>query len=179
MMIRHRLPGAMCTLAVTLLSTTANAALVVPTDLSSGDAYRVIFVSSEARDANSTNILDYDASVQTLANTAGIGGDLEWKAIASTTTVSALDHITSFVTDEPDIPIYNQMGEQVAATSNDLWSGISNAIVFDEYGAVAHAGVWTGSDADGTALIGYELGTESPGIGLANSTTNTWLSWTT
>ena len=77
-----------------------NATLVVPTSwslipsgISAGGSFRLLFVSSTKRDATSTDIADYNAHVQ---NAAAMGhADIQahsglFRALASTSSVSAV-----------------------------------------------------------------------------------------
>lgn len=169
--------SAIFSISIAVLSSSIHAALTVPAGLNPGDAYRVIFVSSTPINGTSSITADYDAHIQGVADTAGIGGTLEWIAIVSTPTESAIDHVTNFVAANPNIPIYNQAGEMLVSVTNNLWNGLSTAVLYDEFGAVGHSGMWTGTDVDGQALINRELGTSAPVIGSSSSNTSVWLNW--
>lgn len=176
-MKKSRLLSIACAFTLTVLATTTNASLVVPAGLNPGDAYRVIFVSSTPIDGASSNIVDYDAHVQAAADAAGIGGALQWISIVSTTSESAFNHVTNFVSADSNVPIFNQMGQLIASTASDLWSGISTAVMYDEKGSMGHGGMWTGTDIGGAAFINRELGSSAPEIGLSTSDTSQWLTW--
>jgi hypothetical protein len=72
----------------------AGTVVTVPTDLNPGDQYRLVFVTDGTRDAQSTDIADYNAFVTAQANQStelqALGVD--WFVIGSTSTVSARDN---------------------------------------------------------------------------------------
>ena len=75
----------------------ARADIITPAGLNPGDQFRIVFVTSEIRDATSSNIADYDAFVQTAANAGGQdtynGNPVTWRVIGSTATVSAISRL--------------------------------------------------------------------------------------
>jgi len=148
--------------AIALSAPSANAALAVPAGLNPGDTYHVIFVSSTMRDATSTNILDYDAHVTAAANAAGIGSGigLEWRALGSTTSVSAYDHLAPLFPDTDNTPIYNQNGDLVATDLNGLFAGgaLDGPILYDENGVSLTTLAWTGTFSNGAAYTSFTLG---------------------
>ena len=103
-------------LAFTGLATRADAALVYPNDLSPGDTYRLVFVTSEQIIPTSTAITDYDDVVTTAASTtsclAALGAT--WKVIGSTDAVDAIDHVRAGIVNPESLPIYNLAGQRVA-----------------------------------------------------------------
>ena len=128
--------------------------LTVPPGLSAGQQYRIIFVTSTTTTATSPTISDYDTFVSDAANAAGsllapLGAT--WQAVASTSTVSAIDHIGS-----DDVPIFLLDGTEVADSAADLWSptGLlaADGIDLTELGTDAALFTWTGTGPDGTAL---------------------------
>ena len=148
--------------AFALIAPLANAALVEPAGLNPGDTYHVIFVSSTTRDATSADILDYDAHVNAAADGAGIGSGigLDWRALGSTTSVSAYDHLSPLFSDPDNTPIYNQNGDLVATSLNDLFSGgaLDGPILYDENGVELITLVWTGTFRFGDAYTSFTLG---------------------
>lgn len=165
-MKKSRLLVATCALSV-LISTIANASLVVPSGLNPGDVYHVIFVSSTSRDATSANIADYDAHVQAAADAAGIGASIgmNWLAIGSTVGgVSARTHIAPLFQNLLDAgdKIYNQNGDLVASSFNALWGTLNRRVRYDEYGnATILASPWTGTLTSGHTASN-SLGTITP-----------------
>lgn len=187
-MKNSRLLIAVTAFAFALLTTTVQAALVVPAGLSSGDAYHVIFVSSTTRDATSTDITVYDAHVQAAAEAAGIGATagVDWRAVGSTETVDAIDHLAPLFSDPNTVPIYNQNGQLVASSLNDLANSatpLSNPILYDEYGVPLETSVWTGTHQNGLVKytnfwLGRLFGTSPLQLveyGTSNSSTSTWI----
>lgn len=138
---------------------------LVPSGLSAGDIYRLVFVTSTTRDATSTDITDYDAHVQDAADNAtisiGVGsaiGDIDWLAIGTTDTVDAIDHINVGTA-----PVYRLDGTKVAVNETDLFDGsILASININENEQTLTAFVWTGSNTDGRAAgTSFELGDSS------------------
>jgi PEP-CTERM motif len=154
-----------------------------PVGLVAGDQYRLAFVTSDTRDATSSNIGDYNSFVNTVGLAAtGIGG---WKAIASTSAIDARDNTATnpFDGSDPNLAIYRLDGLKVADDNFDLWTGstlprLDHSLSIDETG-VAIPGfanyAWTGTSADGTKYV-WPLG--HAGINLAGrieSNSNTWI----
>ncbi|RLA03523.1 MAG: hypothetical protein DRQ45_02715 [Gammaproteobacteria bacterium] len=153
-MKKSRLLGAVCVFTLALLATAVQASLIVPSGLSTGDKYHVIFVSSTTRDATSVNIADYDAHVQAAADAAGIGATINWRALGSTATVDAIDHLIPLFSDTNTVPIYNQNGLLVAPSLVDMFDGsgtLSAPVQYDESGNLLSTNVWTGTGTTGTA----------------------------
>lgn len=202
--MKTRLLGAISACLFTLVTTSSNAALVVPSGLNPGNAYHVIFVSSTTRDATSSNIADYDAHVQAAADAAGIGVDIgvEWRVLGSTATVDAIDHLAPLFSSTTDVPIYNQNGDLVSASFDALWDGGLDApilynenavitppsslpgcpILVDSGGERGPGCVFTGTEADGRDAPDSEpqnsgaLGNPllDVTIGLSGTTTSEW-----
>ena len=79
-----------------------------PTDLSVGEQYRLVFVTSGSRDATSTDIEDYNSFVDDHGDFA-IASD--WKVIGSTNSVDARDNTSSNPNaDGAGVPLYNLAG---------------------------------------------------------------------
>ena len=109
---------------------------LIPSGLGAGDQFRLLVVTSTARDATSSNIGDYDTHVQTAVasgHTAIQSYSSEFKALASTGAVDARDHTstrytgdtTSSTTDDSNlgVPIYYLGGAKVADDYRDLYDG--------------------------------------------------------
>ena len=90
-------------------------AVIVPLTLNPGDTYRIIFVTSTSRDATSTNIADYNASVTTAANLdAGLAGlGTTWTALASTAAENVKAN-AGLSTLDTTTPFYNTAGNLIA-----------------------------------------------------------------
>ena len=65
-----------------------------PTDLNLGDKYRLVFVTSNTRDATSADISDYNTFVTNTANLVPelLALETTWSVIGSTSTVDARDN---------------------------------------------------------------------------------------
>src|SRR5689334_8512547 len=68
--------------------------ITVPTGLNPGDQYRLAFVTSTSRFADSPNISDYNSFVTNVANSVPVLSALgaKWTAIGSTPSQSARDN---------------------------------------------------------------------------------------
>jgi hypothetical protein len=141
-----------------LLSVTTEAAIVVPGDLYSGDAYHVVFITSAYTqgepDVLRPSLNEYDAHIKSAAANAGIDNNIDWAAVVSVYGVNAKDHVATLFSDLNNVPIYNQGGLRVANSWMDLWDGsVLNPVQYNEFGLIqgAHQ-AWTGTAEDGTAL---------------------------
>ncbi|MFM6060461.1 MAG: PEP-CTERM sorting domain-containing protein, partial [Microcystis aeruginosa] len=150
-------------LATLVTSGAAQAALVVvPPGLNPGDQFRLVFVTDGTRNATSTNINDYNtfvtnqvtgSALATQLTTAGFNlGTITWKAIGSTSAVSAKVN-TGTDGSQPDVPIYLIDGNKVANKNADLWDGsIQTQINRTQTDGTPSDSVFTGSDTDGSPL---------------------------
>lgn len=167
-------------LFLSLAATTSHAALLDWTDstFTNGQQYRLVFVTSTTRTATSADIADYNAHVNSAAalnaDLSGVTGS--WAAIASTSSVDAIDN-TATPTSTLNIPIYLVDSNLVASDYANLWSGsIAHAIDVDEEGNAVSAGVWTGSDTDGSVFPAYALGSQFVRFGVASRRNDGWIS---
>ena len=158
------------------------AVITMPSGLSAGDQYRLVFVTSTTTTATSTDINTYNTFVNNLAITAGLdtiaGKATTWTAIGSTSSVNARDN-TSTTGAGTGIGIYLLNDTAIATSYTDLWDGtIANLFNVDEQGdsgPYANSQVWTGTNGDGST--GNDpLGTATPEFGKTNLTgVNTWI----
>ncbi len=150
-------------LAVLLVSAVnfANAANVtIPDGLNPGDQFHLAFVTAGAIRPISIEISDYDAFVQSEADAGSITAPLglSWKAIGSTATVDAIDHVPV------SGPIYLvDFTTKIADDQADLWDGTIDArLNLTQNGAVASAFPgnlpWTGTRFNGRVYPFAELG---------------------
>lgn len=174
-----RLLCVLCTFVTSIFSNFANASLVVPADLSPGDRYHVIFVSSTTRDTLSSNIADYDSHVQAAADAAGIGTSigLDWLAVGSTSSMDAIDHLSPLFTSTNDIPIYNQNGDLVSQSFIGLWdSSIDNAVAYTETGLYIDRGpVFTGTETNGLASNNPLGSQQLVSVGVTSQADSNWI----
>jgi hypothetical protein len=134
-----------------------------PSSLNPGDQYRIAFVTSGGRNAQSANIADYNSFVSTQANLnptlAALG--TSWTAIGSTISIEARDNTNtnpSFI----GVPIFRLDGSKIANNNADLWDGaIENFLQLDQMGATKIGYVWTGSVNSGQREPSNELGTST------------------
>jgi hypothetical protein len=133
-----------------------------------GDTYRFAFSSSIGTNATSTDIADYNAFIQGLANASGLGiGAAEgvtWKAIASTLTVAANVNTSTDSGTGESIWLLNGTS-LVADNYADLYGFTTHSTAINKsetfgspYDGGDYTSVWTGSDGVGGIKGGGELG---------------------
>jgi hypothetical protein len=161
--------------------------IVAPPGLPAGSPYRLVFSTSTAFAATSSNIGDYNAFVTKVANTEPALKSLgtEWKAIASTTTTTARTNTGTDPTSSMGVPVYNLEGELVAVSNADLWDGtISADLICDEHGGYPPEGytsaiwtgtIWNGEPPGNDVNNEFPLGTAAPAWGQSNLKTDEWI----
>ena len=94
-----------------------------PEGLEPGDQYRLIFTTSQKRDATSSNIEDYNNFVQSVTDSSPevASWGLDWKAIVSTPSVDAVDNTGTDWRGEDGVPIYRVDGALAYEDNHDLW----------------------------------------------------------
>ena len=151
-------------------------ALMTPTGLVTGDQFRVIFVTPGTTDATSADIATYDAFVTAQASGATYNGVLvNWRAVGSTSTVNAIDHIGTAAISG----VYLNDGITKVASSTDnatdgLWSSSGGLLAqpTKDLSGQSYSGVfvWTGTNGIGTVYNtvaggNFGLGSTSNGNG--------------
>ena len=156
---------------------------LIPTGLSTGDKFRLIFLSSTKRDGSSTDIATYNTFVQTRA--AAGHTDIQaysdgFRVVGCTGSVDAVDNTG---TTGVGVPIYWLNGNKVADDYADFYDGDWDDEANDknELGGngpnTNNSGNYpfTGCDHDGTEYISsfgsFPLGTSDPVVGRPNSST--------
>jgi hypothetical protein len=121
-------------------------AVASDTTSSGGGSGHVLFVSSTLYNGDLGGLTGADAKCQARATAASLGGT--WKAILSTSSVDAKDHIN--VTGE----VRNTQGTKLSDNEPDLFDGALDSIVqYDEFGSSNGLNVWTGTQSDGTLSL--------------------------
>jgi hypothetical protein len=157
----------------------AGIVLNTPAGLSSGEAFRFVFVTDGTTYATSTNIADYNNFVNAQAGGATYNGSVvTWDAIASTATVNAIDNVGQTPT-----PVYLADGTLVttSTTSSGLWSGslLIPAPNEDLSGVTFPQGtiVWTGTNPVGLGVSSLGvLGAAEPYYGALGALNGGWVS---
>jgi hypothetical protein len=163
--------------AMTVQALDAPAALI-PAGLSPGDQFYIIFVTSTARDATSTDIADYNAFVNTAADLSSAkdtdNASITWRVVAAT---AGNDQCDPYNGDVSATPIYNLNGVKLANDRADMLDGtIAARVEYDETGTSAGFDfVWTGCLSSGTADAANQLGTATPMHGNKFQTISVWL----
>jgi len=158
--------------------------LQTPAGLNPGDEFRFVFVTANARTAESSDIASYNTFVNDDAGGATYDGTtVLWKAIGSTATVNARDNVGGYGT---HVPVYLVTGTRVAneltteADGFGLWSGtlLNQISVSIEGTDVGEDAVWTGSNVDGTASTLHYLGANLGSVfGRTTRITEFWIAY--
>ena len=156
-----RVTGAAVAVGLAALPLAAQAAFVAPIGLNPGDPYRLIFYTSDVIAGSSTDIATYDAFVTAQAALAGDLPSLSWRAVASTLSVDAIDHL-SCLGACASAPIYSIDGRFIASNAMALFAPGPTAAIGDQFGSDGNGGwagwSWTGTADGGRASPGDELG---------------------
>jgi hypothetical protein len=165
---------AMCiSLGVLSVTGTASATLIESiAALEEGARYRVLFTTSESTLATSTEIDYYNSFASNAAGSGSVTGGLglTWKALASTRDMNARDNTGIFKYDSSLVTMFNMLGQIVASSGAELWSGnLDYPIGYSELGVTLYNRAWTGSRegggtrwALGEDFITYADWTEQP-----------------
>jgi hypothetical protein len=127
--------------------------------------YRLAFVTDGVTDGTSSVVGTYNSFVATEAATDASLPNTTWTAIAGTPGVSAASNVSCGSVCNNNVPIYLVDGTLVARSTASLFSnGLLGNINEDGKGAAVSvlAMEWVGSNMDGTAAPGHELGTFIP-----------------
>ena len=138
---------------------------LIPSGISEGQSFRLLFVTSTTRNASSATIGDYDTHVQTAAaSTTNAHEDIQsysthFKVLGSTSAVNARNN-TSTRSSDTAAPIYWLNGSKVADDYADFYddSWDSNSPTDESGTAVTSSEVFTGSSSNGTASGNFVLG---------------------
>jgi hypothetical protein len=189
-------------LATLRISGAAQAFQLIPSGLSPGNQYRLVFVTDGTIQATSTDINTYNTFVDNEAHTSTILNDaftnvgidpasITWKVIGSTASVNAIDN-TSTNTGDTSAPIYGLDGKLIAFGNSDLWDGeicphlpAAGIICHDGGISISQSGrylfgaeVWTGTLSSGVAWSEPNLGplgSVPVTIGSSYGTNVTWI----
>jgi hypothetical protein len=171
------LSGVCYTILVNASSTLA--LTLIPPSLPQGSQYRLVFVTSNGRNATSNRIADYNTFVNATANTISsltlLGTN--WSAIASDPLITATLNTSTIGTG--GVPIYRLDGVKVADNYPDLWDGsLDNPINVTEQGQILNVPAWTGTLSNGENRVQNALGgTELQSIfGNSSISTQGWVS---
>ncbi len=127
-------------------------AYIPSADLKPGDSFRLLFVTSDTRNAQSKNIDDYNSFVQNAAGRSELLRNFSgrFRALASTYGTHAIDNSGTRGT---GVPIYWLEGARVANSYTDFYDGSwASKAGTDEAGRrLGHStDIWTGTNSDGT-----------------------------
>ena len=124
---------------------------LIPSGLGAGDSFRLLFVTSTMRNAQSSNIGDYNSFVQDRADDGHSAIDSfsgQFRALISTASDDARDNTGTTGTGEP---IYWLGGSKVADNYATFYDGgwDSNSPRTESGSSPTNRQVWTGSGSDG------------------------------
>ena len=151
---------------------------LIPSGISAGGKFRLLFVTSTQRDASATDIATYNTFVQNRAaagHTAIRSHSAEYRVVASTASVDARDNSATTGTGVPIYWLGGSNSNRVADNYADFYDGNWDSYVnTNENGAGSgNATVWTGSNDNGTKDSSNYLGASSVQYGqLFLATTN-------
>jgi hypothetical protein len=154
-------------------------ALATPSGLAAGTKFRFLFVTTSTRNANPTDVADYNSFVNSDAGGATYNGSVvSWNAIASTSAVDARDNVGGY---GDNVAVYLVNGTKLAndmtTGSGGLWSGnLLTTANISISSTVRNVAVWTGTQANGTKS-GAVLGSSNPTAGSSGFTGGSWLSF--
>ena len=150
---------------------------LLPSGLAPGAKFRLLFITDNWHNASDTSISRYDTHVQYWANlghSAIVPYKAQFKAIGSTATVDARDHVGAT---GAGVPIYWLNGARVADSYTDFWDGSWAANAGSDrrnrLGQANNSGTqsdwpWTGTKANGTKSA-HPLGSPTPTRGAFGS----------
>ena len=140
---------------------------LIPTGLSPGSKFRLIFATSTTRDATSTDINDYN----TFAQTAAAAGHTDirkysssFAVVGSTSSIHARDNtVTAFTATNKGVPIYWLAGAKAADNYQDFYDGSwdDESNTKDESGNTRSLALlanrpFTGTEHNGTEAFTYD-----------------------
>ena len=142
---------------------------LIPSGISAGEKFRLLFVTSTQRDASATDIATYNTFVQNRAaagHTAIRSHSAEFRVVASTSSVDARDNSATTGTGVPIYWLGGSNSNKVADNYADFYDGNWDSYVnTNENGAdtgngsgAGNATVWTGSNNNGTRHSSNPLG---------------------
>nr|WP_294526158.1 PEP-CTERM sorting domain-containing protein [uncultured Rhodopila sp.] len=121
--------------------------------------YRLLFVTADSTTASSADISTYNAFVTNEAAQNSALPATTWTAIVSTPTVNAVTNVDIGANGDANVPIYLVDGGFISSSANAFFGGsIPGMPAVDQFGNSNQNYVWTGSNSDGSAYAGYELG---------------------
>ena len=153
---------------------------LVPSGVGAGEEFRLLWVTSESRDASATDIGTYDGFVRGSLARSGLAALKPYggfaRVLGSTASVNARDHTgTTFTSGGADegVPIYWLSGAKVADHNEDIYDGTWAAQAHTDVrkddgsntGIPNNLVVWTGTASTGAAAGSRELGTARPQVG--------------
>ena len=157
---------------------------LLPSGFVVGDEFRLLFVTSNTRNANTSAIADYNTFVQSAAASGHSAIQIYsslFRAVGSTASTDARDNTaTTYTSSAKGVRIYWLNGNKVADQYEDFYDGDwdDEANAKNESGgsrslAVSANKPWTGSNDDGTERVSGStsraLGTSKPMLGGPNS----------
>nr|WP_294553282.1 hypothetical protein [uncultured Rhodopila sp.] len=134
----------------------ANGVFTPPAGVS---AYRLLFVTADETTASSGNIATYNSFVTGEAAQNTLLPTTLWKAIVSTTSISAAGNVSIGTAGDANVPIYLVDGTFVTSSTDAFFSqNIPGEPNENQFGNTNNTYTWTGSTSSGSAYTSYEAG---------------------
>ena len=135
---------------------------LLPADIRAGHSFRLLFITSQTHEPASTDIATYNGAVQDAAangHSAIAPYAHTFRVVGSTATVDARDNTA---TTGSGLRIYwldgNKLADDYADFYDGSWDSYANTTEQGGSGREGLTVAWTGSNQDGTAYPGQELG---------------------
>ena len=150
-----------------------------PDGVEAGDQYRLLIVTSQTRDAFSSDIHDYNEFVQSVADASPVVGswNLTWSAVVSTADTHAFENTGADPTAQDPIPntdkvpVHRVDGELIYSDYQHMWNYLNDiALVLpnlNELGDQMDVEVWAGHGDAGEVFDNFTLGAQFPYVGFS------------
>ncbi len=169
-------------LAATVLGETAMAGVILPTGLTAGTQYQIMFVTADTTSGTSGSESDYNnfVTAEAASLTALLPLGTTWSAVTSTYDGTNYTNAGDNAPTDPAIPVFNTQDQQVSFPNPlGLWVGpILTPVQYDQSGSTVNAQVWTASQIQGgtgAATLGNALGQSNPTWGYSGSSSMAWI----
>ena len=121
--------------------------------------YRLLFLTDHGIAGASTDIATYNGFATTEAGLNPSLPSTNWTAIVSTPTLDAGINVSCGLWCDANVPIYRLDGTLIASSTDAFFGGLIHAPTnLTQLGSTRDEYVWTGSQSDGQAFVGREMG---------------------
>ncbi len=171
-------------LAATVLGETAMAGVILPTGLTAGTQYQIMFVTADTTSGTSGSESDYNnfVTAEAASLTALLPLGTTWSAVTSTYDGTNYTNAGVNAPTDPAIPVFNTQDQQVSFPNPlGLWVGpILTPVQYDSQSGstVNRPGLDRFSNprcGTGAATLGNALGQSNPTWGYSGSSSMAWI----